>query len=107
MKIHKLVRDKIIEIIESRGEVSTHHFAESDHEFEQALFEKFQEELSEFLEAKDDAHAKEELADIFEVITAILAHKGWNLEDIVTLQKKKREARGGFEKRIILEMDAK
>jgi predicted house-cleaning noncanonical NTP pyrophosphatase (MazG superfamily) len=37
------------------------------------------------------------------VVTAILKERGWALEDIVALQRKKREERGGFERRLILE----
>ena len=51
----------------------------------------------------NEAENQEELADIFEVITALLAYKGWTIEEIVKVQAEKREKRGGFDKRIILE----
>lgn len=98
MKYDKLVRDRIIEIIEAKGEKALWHSA-SDEEYHEKLKEKLLEEVKEFLEAESE----EEMADVFEVITAWLALKEWDIEDIIALQKEKSEKRGGFEKRIILE----
>lgn len=98
MKHARLVRDKMIKIIENEGRTPEYYIA-SDDEYASKLKEKLREEVGEFLEAEN----KEEMADVFEVITAILAQKEWNIEDIIGIQKKKREERGGFEKKIILE----
>lgn len=98
MRYNKLVRDRVVEIIEAKGEKAIYHGAD-DAEYREKLNEKLQEEILEFI--KDES--KEEMADVFEVITAILAEKKWNIEEIIEIQKKKREERGGFEKRIILE----
>lgn len=98
MKYNKLVRDKIIEIIEKKGEKASYHFA-TDEEYRQKLHEKLLEEVNEFLVDKN----KEEMADIYEVITSLLKINGWNDEDIILLQKEKRDKRGSFDKRIILE----
>lgn len=98
MKHDKLVRDRIIEIIEEKGGKATWHLA-SDEEYELKLKEKLIEETKEF--AKDGVI--EEMADIFEVITALLAMNDWKIEDVVAIQKEKHAKRGGFEKRIILE----
>ncbi|MBP6889341.1 MAG: nucleoside triphosphate pyrophosphohydrolase [Candidatus Moranbacteria bacterium] len=98
MHYHKLVRDRIIERIEAKGERAIWHTA-TDEEYHERLLAKLDEEVREFTEAC----SPEEMSDIFEVITALLAEQGWALEDIVALQKQKRKERGGFDRKIILE----
>ncbi len=98
MKYDKLVRDRIPEIIRSRGETAVTHIAD-DAEYGVKLKEKLQEEVQEFTEEE----TAEEIADILEVLDAIYAHKGWSEEEIRGIQAKKAEERGGFKERIILE----
>ena len=97
MQYNKLVRDKIIEIIEAKGEQARWHIA-TDKEYKEKLKEKLVEEVQEFVQSE----SREEMADIFEVITALLENKGWKIEEIIALQKEKRKKRGGFEKKSFL-----
>ena len=95
---NKLVRDKIPERIEKRGEPFATHVAD-DLEYHKKLFEKLSEEIEEF---KAEESLKE-LADVLEVIDAIIAFKQFDRAELAEIKEKKKEERGGFEKRIILE----
>ncbi|HIJ12091.1 TPA: nucleoside triphosphate pyrophosphohydrolase [Candidatus Woesearchaeota archaeon] len=99
MKIYnKLVRDKIPMIIIDNNQTPSTRIVD-DKEYFSALKTKLQEEVTEYLES----HDPEELADIMEVIHALAEHKGISVEEIETIRKDKKEERGGFSKRIMLE----
>jgi predicted house-cleaning noncanonical NTP pyrophosphatase (MazG superfamily) len=94
----KLVRDKIPEIIEESNKIPETHIA-NDQEYSKALLEKLKEESQEFAEEPN----QEELADIYEVIDAIISSKNWSKKDIIKIQEIKANERGKFEKKIILD----
>lgn len=94
----KLVRDKIPEIIKSSGKKPATRIAD-EQEYLKLLLNKLQEEVEEFRESL----SKEELADVYEVIDAIISNLNWDHNEIKQIQKEKREKRGGFSKKIILE----
>ncbi|MFH1767260.1 MAG: NUDIX domain-containing protein [Patescibacteria group bacterium] len=94
----KLVRDKIPEIIERNGERPMIRIADQE-EYRDVLKEKLLEEAAEF--KRDET--PEEIADIFEVIDAICKEFGFAKPIVENLQREKKEKRGGFEEKIILE----
>lgn len=98
MKYNKLVRDKIPEHIENRGEVAVTHIAD-DGEYWLKLKEKLQEEVNEFLEAE----SIEEMADVLEVIDAISDFKKFDEAELQKVKNKKLNEKGGFKNKIILE----
>lgn len=98
MKVYnKLVRDKIPQIIEAAGKKHHTHILD-DKAYLTSLNQKLQEELDEYLEDE----SVEELADMVEVIIAILNHKQVSLETFESIRKKKQEDRGAFDKKIFL-----
>jgi len=98
MKYNKLVRDKIPEIIKSKGSAPITHIA-SDEEYWQKLKEKLVEEVNEYIENDNE----EELADILEVLYAIFDFKKTDSVKLETLRIEKANKRGGFKNKIILE----
>lgn len=96
-KYNKLVRDKIPEIIEADGKKCEVEIA-SKEEYYKLLKQKLIEETEEFLEDEN----LEELADIMEVLFALTVSLGYKKEDLFDKVQKKREQRGGFLKKIVL-----
>ncbi|HEY5220778.1 MAG TPA: nucleoside triphosphate pyrophosphohydrolase [Candidatus Paceibacterota bacterium] len=103
-KYPKLVRDKIPEIIkEKEGVEPTYRVLGNDTEFLVALLKKITEEAAEVQESVENKNTEEELADLQELIDATVKHLGKTREDIEKIQIEKREKRGGFEKRILMD----
>jgi len=99
MQVHnKLVRDKIPDIIRGNGEnCKTKTLNKEEYLLE--LNKKIQEEVKEYIESG----SVEELADLEEVLRAILKVKNCTYEQFESLRKEKVEKRGAFEKKIFLE----
>lgn len=99
MKVYnKLVRDKIIDIIEEDGKIAKYTIL-SDNEYRQELNKKLQEEVQEYIEDNNI----EELADIVEVVYGILNSMDVTIEEFEKVRIKKQKERGAFNKKIYLE----
>lgn len=98
----KLVRDLIPDIIRKNGGMPEIRVLDET-EYLGELKKKFQEELAEYLSAETSAARLEEMADIFEVITALNEAEGRDIEQVIAVQKQKRIERGAFAERIFLE----
>ena len=94
---HKLVRDRIPEIIEAYGKTCVYATL-SNEDYIALLAQKLNEELAEYQESK----SLEELADLLEVMQAVVKARGWTAEDLERVRAKKAAKRGGFEKKILL-----
>ncbi|WP_347562658.1 nucleoside triphosphate pyrophosphohydrolase [Clostridium sp. HBUAS56010] len=100
MKKHnKLVRDNIPEIIEKAGGKARFRIL-SEKEYNSELDRKLLEEVKEYQEDRN----LEEMADILEVLYAICTAHGYTMEALEEKRRQKHQERGGFEKRLFLEM---
>lgn len=96
---NKLVRDKIPEIIANDGGRTCKTRIMEDDEYLSALNTKMQEELAEYLASGE----VEELADLEEVLRAILDVKKVSYEDFEQIRSLKATKRGAFKQKIFLE----
>ena len=94
---NKLVRDKIPQIIEQAGKSCICETLPDDL-YIQKLNEKLLEEVNEYLQSE----SVEELADIGEVMHAILAYKGISVEEFQRVRLAKFTERGGFTQKLLL-----
>jgi len=98
MSYNKLVRDKIPQLIEESGRKQTSRILNED-EYFHALIDKVVEEIEEFRSSGN----KEEIADVYEALDCLIKFKGYELMNIDYIRLIKREARGSFLERILLE----
>ena len=99
MKIYnKLVRDNIPQIIEQSGKTCKTRVL-SDAEYVVQLNAKLNEELAEYLQSGE----VEELADIVEVVRALVAVKGVSCAEFDEIRAEKAQKNGAFDKKLLLE----
>ena len=99
---NKLVRDLIPKILSEKG-LQCDTRVLSGEEFRLALLSKLQEEVTEYTHATGSSDRLEELADVVEVILALLTTEGQTFQDLELVREKKLRERGGFAQRIFLE----
>ena len=94
---NKLVRDRIPDIIQEEGNGCTVEILKDD-AYLRMLDEKLGEELAEY--HKDQT--LEELADLTEVIRAVVLARGYTLEDLERVRAEKEAKKGAFKFKIFL-----
>ena len=95
---NKLVRDKIPENINNTEGRKANYKILSNEEYLIELDKKLFEEAHEFIEE----YSVEELADLIEVISAIMKSKNISLDDVEKARKIKNDKKGKFEDKIFL-----
>ena len=103
----KLVRDKIPDIIRNDKQIPTVQTLKPD-EYRNELLYKLIEEAEELRRAgeydeKNRAQMIEEIADVLEVLYAILKEFDLDEDEIEQTRIKKLKEKGGFEDRVFLE----
>jgi predicted house-cleaning noncanonical NTP pyrophosphatase (MazG superfamily) len=97
----KLIRDRMPEVIEAEG-----HFCRTeildDAAYIHALKRKLVEEADEVLKASSPDEIIAELADLCEVIDALLVASDIRREALEVVQEERRRSRGAFAKRLLL-----
>ena len=97
IKYNKLIRDRIPEIIEASGKKPMVEKLEGE-----VLLEMLDKKLWEELEEYKESGQVEELADLVEVVEAILEYKRVSLDEFHRIKENKRKSRGGFERGLLL-----
>lgn len=100
-KQNKLVRDKIIQIMESHGS-KLYSFQLNDQDFNKQLKIKLQEEAAEVQRTQTSQELIEELADVLEIVHALAKLHNINNQDLMKAQEQKRKEKGGYSDRIFL-----
>ena len=97
---NKLVRDRIPEIIEADGHHAVTRILDGQ-DYRAALLAKLVEEAREAQSASAD-ELPSELADVWEVLQALLSTLPMTWQELEALAASKRGKRGGFHRRIFL-----
>ena len=97
---NKLVRDNIPNIIKDNGEEPIIEMLD-DEKYKIELEKKLLEECNEVLNSSGDDRI-EELADLLEVMISLASIENKTLGDVEEIRVKKKNKRGGFDKKIYL-----
>lgn len=99
--MNKLVRDRIIEIIEKQNKKCSYRYLK-DIEFNQCLKDKLMEESKEVCDAIGKEELMNEIADVLEVIEALIQHNNFDKDEIIKIKKDKAMRNGKFNEKIYL-----
>lgn len=94
---NKLIRDNNVKIMEDKG-CKVRYEILDDKRYGEELDKKLKEEVEEYLAD----YSVEEMADVMEVIYAILEYRGTSMEEVEQVRIKKRNRKGAFKNKIFL-----
>jgi len=100
-KQNKLVRDKILEIMEAKGS-KLYSYKLNDQDFLKQLKLKLIEEATEVSRAQTKEEITEELADVLEIVYTIRKMYEITEENLKTTQEKKLQEKGGYQERMFV-----
>ena len=100
-KYNKLIRDRILEIIEADGEKPYFRILNKK-EYLKEIKKKIIEEARELTKAKNKKEIINEIVDTQELIDVLILELGLTKLNIQKQQKVKNKKRGGFKKRLFL-----
>lgn len=100
-KQNKLVRDKIIEIMESKGS-KLYAYKLHDQDFLKQLKLKLIEEASEVNRAQTEQEILEELADVLEIVYTLAKAYNFTEKNLQTIQEQKRNEKGGYQEQMFV-----
>jgi predicted house-cleaning noncanonical NTP pyrophosphatase (MazG superfamily) len=98
---NKLIRDRILEIIEKDNLAYNARVLEPEEHLTE-IKKKLYEEVKEFDETTNEQDGLEEMADILELLHAALKVYGKTFEELEEVRVHKKEKRGGFDKGLYL-----
>ncbi len=101
VKYNKLIRDKIVEIIEETEE-KPHWRVLNKKEYLREIKKKISEEANELIVARNKKEIINEIIDIQELVDVLVSQLGLKKSAIKKQQKMKNKKRGGFKKRLFL-----
>ncbi len=94
---HRLVRDRVPDLIYESGKSFTIRHADNDETFSLLL-----DRIVEHTEDLRINPRREDLADILEAIYSAAEKKGWTLQELENVRAEKRAARGAFQENVVL-----
>jgi predicted house-cleaning noncanonical NTP pyrophosphatase (MazG superfamily) len=98
-KVDKLIRDNLPQIMRASGIQVFERVMEKD-EYLKRLKDKLLEEAKEVIASGSAKEMREELADLLEVMLALVKVYGMEFTDIQQAAEQKRADKGGFDNRI-------
>lgn len=94
---NKLIRDNNVKIMEDKGCKVRYEILDNER-YGEELDKKLKEEVEEYLED----YSIEEMADVMEVIYAILEYRGTSMEEVEKARIEKRYRKGAFKNKVFL-----